>query len=139
MALSPGDVVLDIGSNDATTLRCYGDEGYRLVGIDPSAAKFRSHYPQWVECVPDFFSARLFRGRVGDARARIVTSIAMFYDLEDPTDFMRQVHDVLADDGIWVFEQSYLPLMMEHLAAEAEYDQAGAYIRGVAAEQGIPL
>jgi NDP-4-keto-2,6-dideoxyhexose 3-C-methyltransferase len=114
--LSPGDVVLDIGSNDATALRCYGDAGYRLVGIDPSAAKFQRHYPKWVECVPDFFSARLFHGRVGDARARIVTSIAMFYDLEDPTAFMRQVHDVLADDGIWVFEQSYLPLMIERNA-----------------------
>ena len=116
VSLSAGDVVLDIGANDATTLRCYGKSGYRLVGIDPSAAKFRHHYPAWVECVPDFFSARLFRERVGDARARIVTSIAMFYDLEDPTDFMRQVHDVLADDGIWVFEQSYLPLMIEQNA-----------------------
>ncbi|NDC63366.1 MAG: class I SAM-dependent methyltransferase [Planctomycetia bacterium] len=113
VGLSAGDVVLDIGSNDSTTLQAYGERGYRLIGIDPSAGKFRRYYPDWVECVPDFFSAAAFRGRCGDARARIVTSISMFYDLEDPVDFMRQVHDVLAPDGIWVFEQSYLPLMVE--------------------------
>jgi len=113
VSLEAGDVVLDIGSNDSTTLRTYGDNGYRLVGIDPSAGKFRQYYPEWVECVPDFFSADTFRAHLGKGRAKIVTSIAMFYDLEDPTDFMRQVRDVLADDGVWVFEQSYLPLMVE--------------------------
>ena len=109
----PGDVILDIGSNDATTLRAYGNTGLRLVGIDPSAGKFRQFYPDWIGCVPDFFTADSYRSICGDQQAKIVTSISMFYDLEDPTDFMRQVHSVLADDGIWVFEQSYLPLMVE--------------------------
>ncbi|NCA10291.1 class I SAM-dependent methyltransferase [bacterium] len=108
-----GDVILDIGSNDSTTLQAYGNAGYRLLGIDPSARKFLHHYPDWVDCVTDFFSAGAFRAKCGDAKAKIVTSISMFYDLEDPTDFMRQVSDVLADDGIWVFEQSYLPLMID--------------------------
>ncbi|MBM4059293.1 MAG: class I SAM-dependent methyltransferase, partial [Planctomycetes bacterium] len=114
--LTPGDVVVDIGSNDSTTLRCYGDNGYRLIGIDPSAAKFRSFYPSWVEGVPQFFSAETFRNVAGTARARIVTSIAMFYDLQDPTHFMREVREILAADGIWAFEQSYLPLMIERNA-----------------------
>ena len=46
-------------------------------------------------------------------KAKIITSFSMFYDLEDPTDFMRQVYDVLADEGVWVFEQSYMPTMLE--------------------------
>jgi NDP-4-keto-2,6-dideoxyhexose 3-C-methyltransferase len=108
-----GDVILDIGSNDSTTLQAYGNDGFRLLGIDPSAQKFLHYYPDWVDCVTDFFSAEAFRSKCGDAKAKIVTSISMFYDLEDPTDFMRQVSEVLADDGIWVFEQSYLPLMIE--------------------------
>lgn len=108
-----GDVVLDIGSNDSTTLQAYGNAGFRLLGIDPSAEKFLHYYPDWVDCVVDFFSAEAFRSKCGDMKAKVVTSISMFYDLEDPTEFMRQVCDVLADDGIWVFEQSYLPLMIE--------------------------
>lgn len=111
--LSHGDLVLDIGSNDATTLRSYGDQGYHLIGVDPSAAKFRHFYPTWIEHIDDFFSANLVLDHIGKHRAKIVTSIAMFYDLEDPAGFMRQIRDVLADDGIWVFEQSYLPLMIE--------------------------
>lgn len=108
-----GDVILDIGSNDSTTLQAFGNLGYRLLGIDPSAHKFLRYYPNWVDCVTDFFSVDAFRSRYGNARAKIVTSISMFYDLEDPTDFMRQVCEILDDDGIWVFEQSYLPLMIE--------------------------
>lgn len=112
----PGEIILDIGSNDSTTLRSYGDNGYRLIGMDPTGVKFHTYYPEWVDLIPDFFSAAAFKHRFGSEKAKIVTSIAMFYDLEDPTDFMRQVRDVLADDGIWVFEQSYLPLMIERNA-----------------------
>lgn len=114
--LAPGDLVLDIGSNDGTTLQAYSAKGLSLVGMDPSAGKFRSFYPPSVTLVEDFFSARRFKESMGGARARVVTSFAMFYDLERPMDFMREVHDILADDGIWVFEQSYMPTMLEMVA-----------------------
>ena len=113
VALSEGDLVVDIGSNDATTLAAYGDRGLDLVGIDPTGAKFREHYPPYVDLIPDFFSAALVRARFGDRRAKVVTSFSMFYDLEAPLAFMREVHEILADDGLWVFEQSYMPLMLE--------------------------
>src|SRR5580692_7369813 len=58
--LQPGDTVLDIGSNDATSLKAYNVPGLRRVGIDPTAAKFRQYYPDDVALVPDFFSAELF-------------------------------------------------------------------------------
>ncbi len=84
--------------------------------MDPTGAKFRSYYPEWVHLIPDFFNAAAFKNHFGSEKAKIITSIAMFYDLEDPTDFMRQIESCLADDGIWVFEQSYLPLMVERMA-----------------------
>jgi hypothetical protein len=110
--LTSGDWVIDIGSNDATTLKAYTKAGIRRVGIDPTGAKFKSHYPEGIDLIPDFFSAQAFRAKYGDARASIVTSIAMFYDLEAPLEFIRQVADILADDGIWHFEQSYMPSML---------------------------
>lgn len=111
--LVPGDLVVDIGANDGTTLAAYGDIGLRRVGIDPTGEKFRQYYPRDVDLIPDFFSAALLRARYGEAKAKVVTSFSMFYDLEDPMTFMREVRDVLADDGIWVFEQSYMPSMLE--------------------------
>ncbi|CBJ51875.1 class I SAM-dependent methyltransferase [Ralstonia solanacearum] len=106
-----GDVVLDIGSNDATTLRAYRTPGLRRIGIDPTGKKFERYYPADVALVPDFFSADAYRS-VEKKPARIVTSVAMFYDLEAPIEFARQIAAILADDGVWHFEQSYMPSML---------------------------
>jgi len=106
-----GDVVLDIGSNDATTLKAYSVAGLKRVGIDPTGSKFAEHYPADIKLVPDFFSSAAYR-TVMQQPAKIVTSIAMFYDLEDPIQFAREIESVLADDGVWHFEQSYMPSML---------------------------
>jgi hypothetical protein len=110
--LKAGDTVLDIGSNDATSLKAYTTGGVKRVGIDPTGAKFKQFYTEGIELVPDFFSAKNYRDRVGEKKAQIVTSIAMFYDLEDPASFVRDVAAVLAADGVWHFEQSYMPSML---------------------------
>jgi len=109
--LKPGDVVLDIGSNDATTLKLYTTQNIRRIGIDPTGHKFAHYYPDEIVLVPDFFSADAFRS-VESRPAQIVTSIAMFYDLDSPVDFVRQIESILADDGVWHFEQSYMPSML---------------------------
>ena len=109
--LRAGDVVLDIGSNDATTLKAYDAQDIVRVGIDPTGAKFREHYTDDIRLVPDFFSADAYRS-VSKSPARIVTSIAMFYDLDDPVGFVRQIESILAGDGVWHLEQSYMPSML---------------------------
>lgn len=111
--LRAGDLVVDIGSNDSTTLQAYPSVGPLLVGIDPTGVKFHSYYPEHIALIPDFFSAALLKERFPGKKARIVTSFSMFYDLENPMAFMQEVHEVLADDGVWVFEQSYMPTMIE--------------------------
>lgn len=110
-ALKPGDTVLDIGSNDATSLKAYQTASLNRIGIDPTGAKFRQYYPDDIKLVPDFFNAKNFDG-VSKQRAKIITSIAMFYDLEDPVAFARDIKHCLAPDGIWHFEQSYMPSML---------------------------
>jgi len=112
--LGEGDLVIDIGSNDATLLRAFDAPRPQLVGVDPTGEKFADYYPEHVRLIPDFFSAERVRGEIGDRRAKVITSIAMFYDLEDPLSFMRQVHEILDDEGIWVFEQSYMPTMLDN-------------------------
>lgn len=106
-------VVLDIGSNDGTTLGAYPADSCTRIGMDPTAKKFREYYPQGVTAIADFFSAARFQEAFPGRRARVVTSFSMFYDLERPLDFMREVASVLEDNGLWIFEQSYMPLMLE--------------------------
>ena len=109
--LNPDDVVVDIGSNDATTLKAYTAKSVRRIGIDPTGKKFARYYPVDITLVPDFFSADVFHS-VEKRPAKIITSIAMFYDLESPVSFARQIESILADEGIWHFEQSYMPSML---------------------------
>jgi hypothetical protein len=111
--LRKDDLVVDIGSNDSTTLQAYPTSGVSLVGIDPTGVKLRNYYPPHIQLIPDFFSADLLKKHFPDKKAKVITSFSMFYDLEAPMAFMREIHNVLADDGIWVFEQSYMPAMLK--------------------------
>lgn len=110
--IEAGDIIVDIGSNDATTLRQYELDDCILLGIDPTGAKFREFYTSNINLIPEFFSARAFRAAYPDRGAKIVTSFSMFYDMEDPMGFMKEVHDILEGGGLWVCEQSYMPLML---------------------------
>lgn len=107
-----GDIVLDIGSNDATTLKAYKTPGIRKIGIDPTGVKFKEFYTDDISLVPDFFTAENFKRVFKEEKAKIITSISMFYDLPSPIDFVKNIESVLADDGIWHFEQSYMPSML---------------------------
>lgn len=106
------DVVVDIGSNDATLLKAYDCVGLTRVGIDPTGNKFKEFYPSDIQLIPDFFSAAAYRRVLGAKQAKIVSSISMFYDLEAPLDFVRDIYEILDADGVWHFEQSYMPTML---------------------------
>jgi hypothetical protein len=110
--LEPGELVLDIGSNDATLLSAYPDFGIKRIGIDPVGSKFKSYYKDGIDLIADFFSANTYRSKYPVNDAAIITSIAMFYDLENPSRFVEDVSKILAKNGIWHFEQSYMPAML---------------------------
>jgi len=109
--LSDSDLVIDIGSNDATSLKAYSGK-HQKVGIDPTGKKFAEYYTDGLKLIPDFFSAEVFEKQFGNQKAKIITSIAMFYDLESPINFVKDIENVLAENGIWHFEQSYMPSML---------------------------
>jgi hypothetical protein len=80
--------------------------------MDPTGAKFREYYTEDIQLIPDFFSARRFKEAFGGLRPKIITSIAMFYDLEEPEAFVRDIATILHPQGVWHFEQSYMPAML---------------------------
>ncbi|MDB5231206.1 MAG: C-methyltransferase [Chitinophagaceae bacterium] len=109
--LKDGDLVLDIGSNDATSLKAYS-KSVKKIGMDPSAEKFKEFYNADTDLIIDFFSADKFLSTSKGQKANIITSIAMFYDLENPIAFVKDIEACLCDEGIWHFEQSYMPSML---------------------------
>jgi hypothetical protein len=110
--LDSGDIVVDIAGNDGTFLGCFPHD-LQLMSIDPTSKKFKDFIPDHVNYIADFFSADAFRDRFGKQKAKVITSFSMFYDLEDPCEFARQVNECLDPQGIWVLEQSYMPEMLK--------------------------
>jgi NDP-4-keto-2,6-dideoxyhexose 3-C-methyltransferase len=111
--LRASDIVLDIGCNDGTLLRTYPEAGIRKVGFEPAANLVEEASVGTTRILNDFFHAEGFRQAFGEERARIITSISMFYDLEDPNAFVHSAARCLRPDGLWIIQMNYLVAMME--------------------------
>jgi SAM-dependent methyltransferase len=102
--------VLDIGCNDGTLLNYYPKTFVKL-GIDPSdiAQEIKGN----IKVVQDTFPSEQLDKETAGKKFDIVTSIAMFYDVEDPVAFVKNINNSLAAEGIWIFELSYMPTMLK--------------------------
>jgi SAM-dependent methyltransferase len=113
--LTEGDAVLDIGCNDGTLLKSYNTRNLYKVGFDPAKnlAKYSSSIAD--KLVVDFFSEDIYLSDpdLQIMKPKIITSIAMFYDLEEPQKFVKSVKGVIHPEGIWIIQLSYLPLMLK--------------------------
>jgi SAM-dependent methyltransferase len=112
LKLKAGDLVLDIGCNDGTLLKSYATPRLKRLGIDPSNVVAHAR-AAGLQVVNDFFSAAAMRSAYHKQKPKVITSIAMFYDLENPHAFVADIKASLHPEGIWVLELSYLPTMLE--------------------------
>lgn len=111
-----GDVWLDIACNDGTLLSQIPSEFIKL-GIDPCDDSYFVESSKHAKVVQDYFSYDAYqRTGHGDKKAKVITTIAMFYDLLDPHPFISDITKVLDDNGVWVVQMSYTPLMLKQLA-----------------------
>lgn len=117
--LKPNDIVVDIGCNDGTLLASYETEGIMRVGFDP-VKPFRKYFEQSLKDVSKnyhklfstFFKSKPFIVTFGKRKAKIVTAISMFYDLEDPNQFLKDILKILDPNGIIIIQQNYLVSMI---------------------------
>jgi hypothetical protein len=112
--LRSGDTVLDVACNDGTLLSFWEKDLFR-VGIDPAKNLKPLSEKHANAIVPDFFNSKNFFAHAKD-KAKVFTSIAMFYDIEEPNWFVREAKSVLHPEGVWIIQMSYMPLMLEQNA-----------------------
>lgn len=109
-----GDIVLDIGCNDGTLLRFCPNTFYR-VGFDP-AKNLRKYAVKYADLVvTDYFTAEGYFNKL-TKKAKVITAIAMFYDLEEPHKFVDDINAVLDTEGVWIVQMNYMPLMLRQMA-----------------------
>jgi hypothetical protein len=113
--LSVNDIVVDIGSNDGTFLSFFNKNNC-LIGIDPTIQKFKSNYKKNIIQIADFFSESILKKYLPNKKLKLITSVAMFYDLEDPLLFAKEIYNNLDGNGLWHFEQSYMPSMIKNVS-----------------------
>lgn len=114
--LESNELVIDIGCNDGTLLQNYKELPIRSVGFDPAKNMLQFSKQSGATIITEFFSSDEFIKHFGNEKAKIITSIAMFYDLENPNTFVEDISKILHPDGIWILELSYLPLMLSQNA-----------------------
>jgi len=118
--------ILDIGSSDSTFLNFFSNEKkeYNCIGIDPSAEKYLKYYNSDVNLIVDYFSAKSVLNKIKNLniknnKFKLISSFAMFYDIDDPNNFCKDISNLLEKNGIWILEMSYFPMLLSNLT----YDQ----------------
>ena len=117
--------ILDIGSNDGTFLNFFAkNKKLNIFGIDPSAKKFSKFYKKNINLIVNFFSLseikKFFeKKKIKPKKFTLISSLAMFYDINDPNKFCKDINSLLESDGLWILEMSYFPLLLSNLT----YDQ----------------
>lgn len=110
--LKAGDVVLDVGSNDGTLLNAFRGTGLVRIGVDPTSGKFSKFYDRGIIRIKGFFSVRSVERALRGRKVKVLSTISIFYDMNEPLAFMKDAARLLDKEGLWVSEQSYLPSML---------------------------
>lgn len=113
--LEPQDVVIDIGANDGSLIKYYPPEVWKVV-YEP-IKKYAEECTKYAHIVfNDFFNPQLFLNISGGKKAKVITAISMFYDLDDPNEFVSGVAQILDPQGLFIIQQNYLSGMLEQNA-----------------------
>jgi NDP-4-keto-2,6-dideoxyhexose 3-C-methyltransferase len=110
--LEPNDIVVDIGANDGTLLRQYSRRDLCFVGFEP-AKNLAELARDAGNVIDDYFNSAAFFDACPGRKAKVVTAIAMFYDVESPNEFLRDVRMVLDPNGLFIIQMNYLVTMLE--------------------------
>jgi len=116
MNLKEGDIIVDIGCNDGTIFKFYNNKNINLLGVEPSKNVAKEASKKGYDIINNFFNYEDYKEKFGDKKAKVITAISMFYDLENPNEFMGDIVKILDKEGLLVIQQNYLVTMLKNNA-----------------------
>jgi len=116
VGLQEGDFVIDIGANDGTLLRAYDVQGLKTIGFEPARNLYEYGEKGTTKIIIDFFSHAAWSLAFGEAKAKAITAIGMFYDLDEPNNFLSDICKCLEDKGVFIIQMMYMPFALERNA-----------------------
>ena len=123
-----GAFVLDIGSNDGTLLVHFKSYGLRVLGVDPAPAVNAIAKGRGVETLTGYFTSQLAEKIKKDkGPASIITANNVFANIDDLSNIMKGIKNLLDDDGVFILETSYLLPVIQKLLIETVFHEHISY------------
>lgn len=124
LGIPEGNLVVEMGSNDGSLLKAFKSEGMRVQGIDPARNIAASATEDGVPTIPDFFTSRLAAAiKAEQGRAAVFCANNVFAHIDDMSDVVDGIRLLLADDGAFVFEVSYIVDMIDNMVFDTIYHE----------------
>ena len=103
-------LIVDIGSNDGTLLKCFIDVGYKnILGVDPADVIAAEAVNNGITTINDFMNIETSNSILKEyGKASIVTANNVYAHVDDFSGLTNSIKNILKKDGIFVFEVSYL-------------------------------
>jgi SAM-dependent methyltransferase len=125
--LRPGDLVVDIGSNDGVLLQFLTDE-YRVLGVEPSDNVAAVARAKGIETITEFFTVPLAQKILREyGSAKVVTANNVFAHIDDVDEIVQSIKLLLSDDGVYIFEAHYLLDLIEKREFDTIYHEHLCY------------
>jgi len=124
LSIPPDSFIVEMGSNDGSLLKAFKNNGMRVMGIDPAVSIAKKANNEGITTKPEFFSfglAKQITEEVGNAQLFCANNV--FAHIDDINDIVRGVREVLSSDGVFVFEVSYLPDMVDKFVFDTIYHE----------------
>jgi SAM-dependent methyltransferase len=124
MAIQPGALVVEIGSNDGSLLKAFKNNGMRVVGVDPAVAIAQIATMEGVPTIPDFFTSEIAERILNEnGPASLFCANNVFAHADNIRDIVKGIRTLLSPDGVFVFEVSYVPDMVDKLVFDTIYHE----------------
>jgi SAM-dependent methyltransferase len=124
LELTRDKLVVEIGSNDGSLLKAFKNLGLRVVGVDPARSIAAAASAEGVSTMPEFFSSLLAaKIRADHGEAALFCANNVFAHIDDLSDVVAGIRDLLAPDGVFVFEVSYIVDMIDNMVFDTIYHE----------------